>query len=73
MHNSRGLTGWKTEAKSKRKYLKLHISSGFENNSERNVKKKNPKTSKFFLEEEGKKLNVQWTQMWTCLHAMMLH
>lgn len=49
VQNSRGLAGWKTEAKGKRKYLKLHISSGFENNSERNVKKK--KKSKFFLEE----------------------
>lgn len=48
MHNSRGLTGWKTEAKGKRKYLKLHISSGFENNSERNVKK-TPKNIKILF------------------------
>lgn len=58
MHNSRGLTGWKTEAKGKSKYLKLHISSGFENNSERNLKKRK-ETSKFFVEEGDKNLNVQ--------------
>lgn len=55
-NNSRGLNGRKTEARGKHKYLKLHFSSGFQNNSEGNIqKRKNPKTSKLSSDDEKMK------------------